>query len=142
MTTCLFDSLNYLTRKRDLERAFRNVRRHLCDHGLFVFDVNTFEGLQDIWHATSVRRGARSLVITETSFDEKRARGRALITGFVKDGRHYRKFEEEHIERGCRAREIDDLLARAGFRFRKHDARSLSRPKKRSDRLLYVCSRR
>jgi hypothetical protein len=31
-------------------------RRHLADGGLFVFDVNTFEGLRDGWRGAAVKR--------------------------------------------------------------------------------------
>ena len=70
--TCMFDSLNDLTRRRDLERAFR-------------------------------------------------------------------RFQEEHIERGPRPEEIDESLRRASLAFGPHDARTLSRRRKRSSRLIYVC---
>ena len=139
VVTCLFDSLNYLTRKRDLERAFRNARRHLSEGGLFVFDVNTYEGLQDRWCYTSVQRHRGRLIIVESSFDQKRARGRCLITGFLKQGRLHRKFEEEHIQRGYRAQEIADLLGRAGFTFKGYDGRTFARPRKRSGKLVYCC---
>ena len=137
--TCMFDSLNYLTTKRDLERAFRCARRHLSDGGLFMFDVNTFAGLQDNWRRTIAIRESGRLTVCESSFDERRARGCCLITGFVKDGRLWRRFEEEHIQRGYRAEEIDALLERAGLAFRKYDGRTFARPRKRSGRLLYVC---
>jgi len=137
--TCMFDSLNYLTRKRDLERALRCARRHMAERGLFIFDVNTFGGLQDNWCRTSTMRETKLLTIIESSFDEKRAIGRCLITGFIKEGRRYRRFEEEHIQRGYRAEEIDTLLERVGFAFRKHDGSTFSRPRKRSGRLIYVC---
>ena len=51
----------------------------------------------------------------------------------------YRKFEEEHIERGYRAGEIEELLSAAGFAFEKHDGYALEQPEPRSGRLLYVC---
>lgn len=137
--TCLYDSLNYLTRKKDLDRAFRGVRRHLGSSGLFIFDVNTFEGLQENWCRTSTVREPHRTIIVESSFDPKRAIGRCLITGFVKHGRLYRKFEEEHIERGYRASEIEGLLTRTRFAWRKFDGSSLARPKKGSGRLIYVC---
>jgi SAM-dependent methyltransferase len=138
--TCMFDSLNYLTEKKDLKRAFRAVRRHLNADGLFIFDVNTFDGLQDQWCRASVVRGTKCVAIIETSFDAKKALGRCLITGFIKEGRRYRRFEEAHIERGYRPREIEDLLARVGFAFKKYDGNSLSRAKKRAARLLYLCT--
>jgi ubiquinone/menaquinone biosynthesis C-methylase UbiE len=36
-----FDSINYLTTKRDLEQAFKNIAKHLIDNGFFIFDFNT-----------------------------------------------------------------------------------------------------
>lgn len=139
VVTCLFDSLNYLTRKRDLLRVFRRVRRHLNKGGLFAFDMNTFEGLQDHWCKISVTRERGRTIIVETSFDAKKVLGRCLITGFVKQGRSYRRFEEEHIERGYRAAEIEELLERAAFAYGKYDGARLSRARTRSGRLVYLC---
>ena len=139
VVTCMFDSLNYLTRKNDLLGAFRRARRHLDPGGLFIFDVNTFEGLQDTWRQTSARHRPDRTLVLESSFDARRALGRVLITGFVRQGKLYRKFQEEHVERGYRTAEIDDLLARAGLLFRKYDGHDFRRPRKRSSRILYVC---
>ena len=97
--------------------------------------------LQDVWNRTSASDKPGWTLIMSSSFDEKRALGRVVITGFVKQGKLYRKFQEEHIERGYRAEEIDQLLDRAGFVFRKYDGRDFRRPRKRSPRLVYVCPR-
>jgi len=141
VVTCLFDSLNYLLTKRDLARAFRNARRHLAEGGLFAFDMNTFEGLRVFWHNTLVIRSARHTIINATSFDERRGLGHCRITGFIKEGRLYRRFEEDHIQRGYTADEIEGLLTRAGLAFTKYDGNRLARPSERSARLLYVCRR-
>jgi SAM-dependent methyltransferase len=139
--TCLFDSLNYLLTKKDLSRAFRNARRHLVEGGLFAFDMNTLDGIRAQWQHTMVLRGPHRTIINETSFDEKRGLGHCRITGFVKQGRLYRRFEEEHIERGYTADEIEGLLTRAGLAFSKYDGHSFLRPTGRSARLLYVCQK-
>ncbi len=141
VTTCLFDSLNYLTTKKDLYRAFRRAWCHLSTKGLFAFDMNTFDGLQRNWCRTTVGREPRRVIIAEASFNEKKALGRSLITGFVKQGRLYRRFEEEHIQRGYTAQEIEDLLTRAGFAFIKWDGDTLGKPRRKSARLLYICQR-
>ena len=137
--TCTFDSLNYLMRKNDLLRALRTARRHLDAAGVFVFDMNTYEGLQDAWRHTSAMHEKDWTTIMVSSFNAKTAIGCVEITGFVREGRLYRKFVERHEERGYRTAEIDDLLTRAGFRFRKRDGVTLGRPRKRSPRLLYIC---
>jgi SAM-dependent methyltransferase len=139
VVTCMFDSLNYLTVKGDLLQAFRKAKRHLKRGGLFAFDMNTFAGLRDQWCKTSAIQERDLTLIVETSFDARRALGRCLITGFVRKGKTYRKFQEEHLERGYRADEIEGLLQSAGFSFRKYDGHEFTRPKKQAARLLYIC---
>ena len=139
--TCLFDSLNYLTTQADLYRALRRARRHLAEDGLFIFDVNTYLGLKEHWHSTFAIREQYRVLIVESSFDDRRARGRCTVTGFLREGRHWRRFDEEHIERGYTPEELAALIRRAGFSFRSYDGRTLSRPRKRSARLVYVCHR-
>ena len=137
--TCMFDSLNYLMTRQELLAAFRKARAHLKPGGIFVFDMNTFEGLQDRWRRTSVRHEQDLSLIIESSFEPKRAWGSCVITGFVRKGRLYRRFREEHTERGYIPEEIESLLRRAKFRFRKFDGDTFRRAKRRSGRLLYVC---
>ena len=71
-----------------------------------------------------------STVIIETSFNTKRALGSCVITGFLKDGKGYRKFQEVHIERGYKVLEVEDLLRKAGFAFKKYDGSTLSNSQK------------
>jgi SAM-dependent methyltransferase len=140
--TCMFDSLNYLTLKQDLAKVFYRVQSHLNQDGLFAFDMNTFHGLQEHWCTVTATHDENSTIIVETSFNKKRALGRCLITGFLKDGDLYRKFQEEHIERGYKVREIEDLLRKAGFVFKSFDGVTLKAPGKRSGKLLYLCHKK
>jgi len=139
--TCTYDSLNYLTKKRDLERAFRKASLHLADAGVFLFDMNTFEGLQDKWCETHIMREPSKTIIVEASFNERRALGKCFITGFVKEGPFYRTFEETHIERGYTREEIEQSLTKTGFAFKVYDGDTFRRPRERSGRLLYICKR-
>jgi SAM-dependent methyltransferase len=41
LVLCCFDSLNYLTERRDLDAALRCVRDALADDGIFVCDLTT-----------------------------------------------------------------------------------------------------
>lgn len=142
VVTCMFDSLNYLTTKQDLMTAFRKAKGCLAAGTIFALDMNTFEGLQDQWCRTQTKHEHDVTLIIETSFNTSSAIGRCVITGFVRDGQLFRRFQEEHVERGYRAREIEDLLSKVGLAFRKYDGYSLGRPRKRSGRLLYPCRRK
>lgn len=140
--TCLFDSLNYLTNKGDLGRVFRRVRRHLAAAGLFAFDVNTYEGLEDEWNRTVTLRDRGYVLLLETTFDASRELGTCVITGFLKEGRRYRRFDERHVERGFHAADVEAALERAGLVFNKRDGNTLGRARRRSPRLLYLCGGR
>ena len=137
--TCLFDSLNYLAEPADFAGVLRRAKKHLAPRGRFVFDVNTYEGLQDAWQRTSAVRDPDHTVIIESSFDEETGIARAVITGFVREGDLYRRFEEEHVERGYRANEVGGMLVDVGFVFEVYDGHSLEAPEERSGRLVYVC---
>jgi SAM-dependent methyltransferase len=139
VVTCLFDSLNYLTAKADLARAFKNVKRHLKPGGLFVFDMLMPAGFRKVWDDVQTIDEDERLVVIESSYNENRALGHCRITGFVKEGQTYRRFDEEHFERGYAFDEIEKRLTTAGFGFKAYDAYSKSRPSKSSERLLFVC---
>ena len=38
---CIYDSINHLLHFKDWEKLFHNVKSHLNENGLFIFDVNT-----------------------------------------------------------------------------------------------------
>jgi len=141
VVTCTFDSLNYLTEPDDLASVFARVARHLAEGGLFAFDMNVFEGLQDAWNRTSTVPCGEERLTVSTSFDPQTAIGRAVITGFAGEGDTSPTFIEEHIERGYRAYEIEETLTAEGLAFEKLDGHSLQPPEERSARLLYVCLR-
>lgn len=41
VVVCTFDSINYITSKKDLIKTFKNVGNHLVEGGFFIFDFNT-----------------------------------------------------------------------------------------------------
>jgi len=137
--TCLFDSVNYLTRRHDLERAFRNARRHLRESGLFLFDVDTLRAYANMQYATSVRRSEDLVTLVEGWFDARRACRHTLITGFIKRGKLYRRFAEDHVQRGYEREEVNALLGKVGFAFQCYDCRTLHGPTPGTDRLVYAC---
>lgn len=137
--TCMYDSLNYLTKLEDLKKVFKSVAEHLASGGVFIFDMNTYEGMRKKWNRAWAIRDGKRLVVLEGSFDVKKAIGKTVITGFIPDVNFYKKFEEVHFQRGYRASEVEKLLARAGFAFRKYDGKQFGRAKKLSERLVYVC---
>lgn len=100
---CTFDALNYLGRSR-LAAVFRAVARALRPGGVFLFDMNTLHGLRRQWRGVRVHRSRDWLVTLDLS--TRGRRGFFTITGFVRDGRRWRRFVEPHVERGYTVAEI------------------------------------
>lgn len=56
LSTCWFESLNYILEKEELKNIFENVHRLLVDDGIFIFDMNTLYKMKEIWTASAVVR--------------------------------------------------------------------------------------
>jgi SAM-dependent methyltransferase len=142
VVTCVFDSLNYLTSRRDLLRAIANAKRHLAPGGVFIFDMNTYAGLQRHWNdRTSGCCEDNYALLMTTNFDDRKAIGTLEITGFVRRGksRLYEKFREVHVERGYRPAEIQAILKQLGMTFEVFDGNRLTRKVTNASRVLYIC---
>ena len=84
VVSCMYDSLNYLIKKKDFEKTIRRVFRYLNPNGLFIFDVNTCIGLRRRWSQTFTIQDSKMTITVESSYDVKQRLGRCLIKGFFK----------------------------------------------------------
>ncbi len=139
VVTCLFDSLNYIHARRDVIRVFRRVARHLCDDGLFIFDVNTAVGLEQRWRGTSALVEPRRVAVFIGAHSAGGETGTFRVVGFARRGRQWRRFEEVHKQRGFARDDLDEMLAVCGFRFTRHDGETFARSGASSGRLIYCC---
>ncbi|MGO5022344.1 class I SAM-dependent DNA methyltransferase [Lawsonibacter sp. LCP25S3_G6] len=115
---CCLDSVNYVTRPQQLQKAFERVHLFLMPGGLFLFDVNTPQKLQAmdgqvfldetedtycVWRGEFSRRsGICSYFMDIFRLDEE--------TGLWERG------EELHQERAYSLEELTAMLEKAGFR--------------------------
>lgn len=110
------DSLNYLTRTRDLRETFRRVYRWLRPGGQFVFDVNTPCKLRRMDGQMYMDETEESFCVWRTFFSEgtKACTYQVDLFRLREDGAWERDFEE-HRERAWEAEELRRYLAEAGF---------------------------
>ena len=110
------DSLNYLTRERDLRETFRRVYRYLNPGGRFLFDVNTPYRLRGMDGQLFVDETDESFCAWRTFFSEKRKICLWQVDLFRRrpDGAWERSFEE-HRERAWTAEQLREFLRDAGF---------------------------
>ncbi len=145
--TCFGDSIHHLQNRRELQQFFRNVDRHLAPGGVFVFDLNTFVRRLDFENPYTggawTYRYDGQFVCVEFEYDEVARTSEWTTTGFAKEGKHYRKFEEKHTLRAHPLEEVDELLGAQGFRVRKFDPNTRTkRPRKNSVMLYLACWRK
>ncbi len=137
--TCMYDSFNYLLEPKELEQAMCRIKDVMHAQSLFIFDMNTYEGLQDHWNRTFTVKFPHGIVLVDSSFNEKEAVGTCRLTGIMQQGSRLRRFREEHRERGYSGDEIHIILEKTGFTYTAYDGDRLTQPGMRPSRLLYIC---
>lgn len=142
--TCLGDSVHHLQSRKELLQFFRNVMGHLAPDGVFIFDFNTFIRRLDqdnpYTGGAFTYRDPGQFVCVEFEYDEDTRISEWITTGFVKEGKRYRKFEEKHNLRAHSIEEVEELLDGLGFCMRKYDCNTRTmRPRKNSVALHFKC---
>lgn len=110
------DSLNYLTRERDLKETFRRVYGALKPGGRFLFDVNTPYKLRRMDQQIYMDETEESFCVWRTFFSEKQQVCTYQVDLFQlrPDGSWDRDFEE-HRERAWSREQLETFLTEVGF---------------------------
>ena len=110
------DSLNYLTREKDLRETFRRVYRWLKPGGAFIFDVNTPYKLRRMDGQMYMDETEDSFCVWRTFFSEKTQVCTYQVDLFQEreDGAWERTFEE-HREKAWSMDQLCEFLREAGF---------------------------
>ena len=117
LVTC-FQALNFMQSLRDLEKVFSNAYQALSPDKLFIFDMETIEGMANRWGTRDhvlYDNGQDLLIVVKSAFSyESLANSKHYII-YYDDGGGWQRVEEEHVERGYPLQAIITLLDRAGF---------------------------
>lgn len=111
---CTLDGLNYLP-PEELSEALRRIFLFLNPGGVFAFDLHTPEKLMGLDGELFCDEREDILCFWRCSFD---AAERACHYGFdlfEKQGDHWRRSREGHVQYAYTAEEVRDMLGRAGF---------------------------
>ena len=117
VVTCLFDSLNHLTREADLAQTFRAVARSLAPRGLFLFDLVDELAFPEVFTGTSILDGKELYVGIDTHYHEERGHGigEAKFTFFRRGGPAWKRVEFSIRERCWFRGEVREMLTSAGL---------------------------
>ena len=135
------DSINYITDKEDLKKVFSLVNNYLDPGGIFIFDFNTRYKYKEMIGETVIAEDREDVsFIWFNEYEDKSRLNSIDLTVFVKeeDGL-YRKFQEEHIQRGYELEEICQLLEESGLVFEKaFEEYEKKEPGEKSGRIVVV----
>lgn len=110
---CCLDSLNYLTKPRQVQETFRRLHLFIAPGGTLIFDVNTPEKFRSLDGQVFLDENEDSYCVWRTEFS------RGLCTYWVdlfrREGSLWRRSLEVHRQRCYTAEELTAWLEEAGF---------------------------
>lgn len=110
------DSLNYLTREKDIRETFRRVYRWLKPGGQFIFDVNTPYKLRRMDGQMYMDETDDSYCVWRTFFSERTKCCTYQVDLFrLTEDDTWERDYEEHRERAWSEEELRLFLTEAGF---------------------------
>ena len=110
------DGVNYLTSLDDVESFFKHAADCLRPNGVLLFDISSTYKLRIILgNNTFTEETDTYAYIWKNTYDQRSRLCEMDLTCFVKDGEHYDRFSEKHIQRAHSVAELTVLLESAGF---------------------------
>lgn len=111
------DSLNYITEEEELLAVFCLVDNYLFPGGIFIFDFNTVYKYREVIGNTTIAENRDNCsFIWENFYDVEEEINEYDLTIFVREEEErFRKFTETHLQRGYTARQMTELVEKAGM---------------------------
>lgn len=110
------DGVNYLTSLDDVGSFFKHAADCLKPNGLLLFDISSNYKLRSILgNNTFTEETETYAYIWKNAYDPNTKLCEMDLTCFVKEGEHYDRFSETHIQRAHSVAELTNLLEAAGF---------------------------
>lgn len=108
------DVLDHLFEDHELDQAFQRIAATLLPDGIFIFDMNVWEGIRHlngrtVFVETSERSGAYQLIAEDETLE-------TVITGFLRvEDNLYERFSETLFQRCYSNEEIEKRLSDVGL---------------------------
>lgn len=141
LITCCLDSTNYILEESGIVDYFNGVNYHLKENGIFIFDINSFYKLTSILSSNTFTFDNEEVAYIWENYLEDDIVEMSL-TFFVREGKLYKRFDEEHRERAYREEQLEKLLYNAGFKIiQKLDNYETALTSSECERIVYVLTK-
>lgn len=136
---CCLDSVNYVTRPRQLQKAFERVHLFLMPGGVFLFDCNTPEKLQAMDGQVFLDETEDTYCVWRAEYSWRRRICTYGMDIFRRDGGHWLRGEEVHEEYAYTPEELEEYLRQAGFKdIKQYGDRTMRRPRPGEQRIFFA----
>ncbi len=137
---CTLDSINHITDKNELVKAFSNVARYLSADGIFVFDANTVYKHKEILSDNCyIIENEDVFCAWQNEYDPSTNEVLITLDFFEAQGDMYSRTYEQFSERAYTDEEMKEMLTEAGLEIEAvYDDMSFSPPETDSQRVVYV----
>lgn len=137
------DSVNYIMEEDGIDKLFTCVGKNLKSNGVFVMDLKTRFFYENVLaYNTMAENFENCSYIWDNYYHEEERVNEYLLTVFVKEGRLYRKFVENHFQKAYDVEEVMNAARHSGFTgIKVYDAFTMEKPGKGSERVYFVFRR-
>jgi len=141
---CLYDSINYVLDKNELAQVFSRVYDVLVPEGLFIFDVTTERNIVKHFHLQTFAENDEDFsYIWKNAYSTRDKICRTVLTFFLREGEHFRKYEELHLQKIFEVSEVEKTLKSTGFKMLSaFDCFSFHRWHRNSDRINFTARKK
>lgn len=140
---CCLDSVNYVTKPLQLQRAFSRVYETLNDGGLFLFDINTPEKLTGLDGQMFLDETEDAYCVWRAEYSVRRRICTYFMDIFEQTGDLWQRETELHEEYAYEPAELTAFLQQAGFmKIRQYGNLRLRKPQPGEDRIFFVAQKR
>jgi len=110
------DGVNYLTDDNDLRDFFSAAYRCLKRRGVLLFDISSSYKLRHtLGNELYYEIGDEITYLWKNTFSESNQCVRMELTFFRRDGEHYLRSDEEHLQKAHETEHLKKLLLECGF---------------------------
>lgn len=138
LITSVLDSTNYIVEEEELKSYFEGIKNHLKEDGIFIFDINSYYKLSSILGNNTYTYNEEDVFYVWENFFEEDLLS-MYLTFFVKKGKLYERFEEEHLEKAYKEDYIENIIKETGLKIiGKFDGYSKEKVNPLSERIMYI----
>lgn len=141
---CSLDALNHLDSIEDIKKCFLSVRKHLCDGGIFIFDMNTpYKHEHILGDNTFVYDVPEVYAVWQNSFSPEDYTVDMTLDLFANKNGVYERHNENIREKAYRRSVILSALSSCGFEpLDMFDELKNRAPRYDTERILYVAMKK